>query len=135
MTELAMANLAEFLEAEQKKLGYRELEEKAKVSRGALEKIIKGYNKQLPEIETLQRIAEAYDLKLWEVVEMAGVNLDLPQTPSERARRLAALIESRPILLPFVERLLDMSLTDPDFVSGMLVSMEVTLAQRGKDAR
>ena len=80
----SMEDLADFLRREVERTSYRDVELKTKVSRGALENIIRKTNKDLPTIETLTRIAKAYDRKLWEVVQSV-VDLELPQSPTERA--------------------------------------------------
>ena len=116
-------NLAEFLDAEVKKSSYRDVETKTGVSRGALENIINKTNKDLPTIETLTRIAQAYDRKLWEVVQMV-VELELPQTPTERGERMAAIVDRQPALAGLVDRLQALYDSKPDFVDGMILAIE-----------
>lgn len=90
-----MTALRDFLAKEVERLTYRGLSDKTGISRGALESLIKpkkGESVDYPKIETLIRISKAYDKPLWEVMQMAEVNLDLPQTASEAAARLAQLI-------------------------------------------
>lgn len=91
----SMEDLADFLRREVERTSYRDVELKTKVSRGALENIIRKTNKDLPTIETLTRIAKAYDRKLWEVVQSV-VDLELPQSPTERGQRMAAIVDRQP---------------------------------------
>lgn len=123
-------DLAAFLEAEVKRTSYRDVESKTGVSRGALENLIKKTNTDFPTIETLARIATAYDRKLWEVVQMV-VDLDLPQSSTERGQRMAAIVERQPALAGLVDRLQDLYDKNPDFVNGMILAIE---AIQEKDA-
>lgn len=121
--------LRKFLKKElEKPGGYRRLAEFTKVSKGALEDIVKGQGKRYPQIETLERIAEAYGKPLWEVQRMAGVNLGLPQTATESAQRLDQLVQQVPELRAHVEWLKTMWNSDPDYVKGMIIGMEARLA-------
>lgn len=127
-TAISMPDLADFLAAKLARSNYRKLEAETGVSHGTLEHIIKRKGKDLPQIETLRSIADAYKKPLWEVVQMV-VDLKLPQTPTERSRRFEALIGQLPMLQDLVEDLQDMHQTDPDFVDGMLLGLEGTIAQ------
>lgn len=116
-------DLAEFLRAEVERTSYREVEGKTGVSRGSLENLIKRQNTDLPTIETLVRIANAYKRPLWEVVQMT-VDLELPQSPTERGQRMAAIVERQPALAGLVDRLQDLYDKNPDFVNGMMLAIE-----------
>lgn len=116
-------DLATFLDREVKRTSYRDVEQRTGVSRGALENIINKTNKDLPTIETLTRIAQAYDRKLWEVVQMV-VELELPQTPTERGQRMAAIVDRQPALAGLVDRLQALYDSKPDFVDGMILAIE-----------
>lgn len=123
-------DLAGFLQAEVDRTSYRDVEAKTGVSRGSLEKIINHRNTDLPELKTLQRIAAAYEKPLWEVVQMAGVDLDLPRSSGERSQRLEVLMMQVPRLEQLIVRLQALRDTDPEFVDGMIVALEATLNQR-----
>lgn len=133
VVELAagVMDLAEFLAAEVDKTSYRIVECKTGISRGSLENLIKRQNKRLPEIETLQKIAENYNLYLWQVVEMAGVSLNLPQSDDERTRRLASIAQKQRSMQLLVDRLLEVVPSHPEFVDGMLGYLEYELAKLG----
>lgn len=125
-----MSDLADFLAEKLESSSYRDLEAKTGVSKGALENIIKRQITRLPELETLQRIAAAYEKPLWEVVQMAGADLELPQTATERSQRLEMLVSQVPRLEQLVIRLQALRDTDPDFVDGMILGLEASLNQR-----
>jgi len=126
-TNGAMSDLAEFLTHELEQMSYRELEIKTGVSRGALEAIVKREGRKFPQLETLTRIARAYDKPLWEVVQMAGADLDLPMNDTNRARRLAQLVDRHPQFEALAKRLLAKIDTNPDFVDGMITGIEAAL--------
>lgn len=120
-------DLADFLAAKLAQSNYRDMETLTKVSRGSLESLIKRQNTGLPEIETLTRIAQAYKKPLWEVMHMAGVDLDLPKTPTETAQRLDALASQVPELGGIVKRLKEEYDRRPDYVKGILIGLEASL--------
>lgn len=124
-------DLAEFLAVKLAQSNYRDMEAITKVSRGSLESIIKRQYTGLPEIETLTRIAKAYTLPLWEVMRMAGVDLDLPQSADEASQRLAALAARVPGLGGVVKRLNEQYDKRPDYVKGIVIALEASL---GDDA-
>jgi transcriptional regulator with XRE-family HTH domain len=124
-------DLAEFLAVQLRTKSYRELETDLQVSRGSLEKIVRRQNKNLPRIETLERIALYYGKELWEVMQMAGVRLGLPQSNIERAKRLDQLVTRKPALNGLIERLYNRIDTDPGYVDGMIVGLEASLSQHG----
>lgn len=122
-----MTALRDFLAREVKTLGYRGLSEKTGISRGALESLIKprrGESVDYPKIETLIRISKAYHKPLWEVMQMAEVDLDLPQTAEDVGRRLAQLIVQVPRLAELFDRIMARWDTDPEFVKGFVVGLE-----------
>lgn len=120
-------NLAEFLADKLKHASYRELAKKIGVSRGAIEGIVSGRQKEFPQLGTLNRIAQAYGKPLWEVVEMAGAPLDLPQNDTNRARRLAQLVNRQPKFESVAKRLLEKVDTNPDFVDGIIAGIEAAM--------
>lgn len=117
-------DLADFLAEKLKKHSYRELEDEIKVSRGSLENIVKRQNTDFPKIETLTRIALYYKKPLWEVMQMANVDLGLPKDDAERLKRLAQLIEQHPKLEGALERAYEKVNTDPGFVDGVIMGIE-----------
>ena len=120
-------DLADFLAAKLAQSNYRDMEVLTGVSRGSLESLIKRQNAGLPEIETLTRIAHAYGKPLWEVMQLAGVNLQLPQTSTETAQRLDALGAQVPGLSGIIKKLKDEYDTRPDYVKGVLIGLEAAL--------
>lgn len=120
-------DLADFLADKLKNSNYRDLAAVTKVSRGSLEHIIKRQNSELPKIETLTRIAITYGMELYQVMQMAGVNLGLPQNDTERAKRLAQLVARKPALERIVEQLSEKIDTEPGFVDGMILALEAGL--------
>lgn len=120
-TEYAMSDLAEFLGRELKNSSYRDLEEKTKVSRGSLENIIGQQNTDFPKLETLNKLAKAYRLPLWRIIEMAGIELGLPGTPDDLARRLTSLGDRIPEIQPIVGFLLKLH---PDDMRGVVAYLE-----------
>lgn len=122
-------DLADFLADKLKHISYRELQKKTGVSRGALEAIVRRESTDFPKLGTLTRIAKAYGKPLWEVVEMAGANLDLPQNDTNRARRLAQLVVRQPKLESVARRLLAKMETNPDYVDGIIAGVEAALGE------
>lgn len=126
-TEGTTMDLADFLAAKLAASNYRDLEKETGVSRGSLEAIIKRETKNLPEIKTLGKISRAYQLPLWEVMRLAGVDLDLPKDATDLSQRLAALVEREPAVSRLVERLIRRFDKDPDHVKGILIGLEAAL--------
>lgn len=126
-----MDDLAAFLNRERKRLTYRGLQGKTGVSRGALEAIIKRTSKKLPELETLQRIADAYDYSLDYVLEMAGANTTPPKSPSELARRLALIVAREPAWAPLLYHLQS---TNPRLAGSVVVYLEALGSQQDPPA-
>jgi transcriptional regulator with XRE-family HTH domain len=120
-------DLADFLKAKVDETSLRDVAGKTEVSKTAIDNIIKRRTGDFPEIGTLERIAKAYSMELWEVMIMAGVKLGLPENDTERSRRLAALVARRPALEHLVERLYAKMDTNPGFVDGMIMGIETTL--------
>lgn len=121
VTEAVMTALADFLTRELENSSYRQLEAKTKVSRGALENLISEENKDFPKLETLEKIATAYNLPLWRVIEMAGINLGIPATSENTARQLTSLASRLPEIEPIVEFLLKLH---PDDLRGVVAYLE-----------
>lgn len=123
-------DLADFLQAEINRTSLRDVAAHTKVAKTTIDSITKRRLKALPEIGTLARIAEAYRKPLWEVMQMAGVDLGLPQSDDERYRRLAALATRKPALEHLIERLYDKMDTNPGYVDGMIIGLEASLNER-----
>ncbi len=124
-----ISELARFLEGEQKRRVYRDLEAMTGVPRPTLSKIINNQLKGLPELETLAKVATAFNMPLWRVVEMAGIDAGIAQTPSAQGKRLAALVEAHPdVMSDIVDGLLDL---DPSDLRGVLAYVELVLRQKG----
>lgn len=120
-----MQDLADFLQREVDQTSYRAVEEKTGVSRGALEKIIKRQNNRLPELETLQKIATGFQTPLWRILEIAGMDLNLPVTTSERRSRLLAFAEQMPEFSRLLDALLEQAEAGAsELVHGVLIYME-----------
>lgn len=107
-----MSDLSDFLRRELKQSSYRDLESKTGVSRGSLENLIGRQNKEFPKLETLEKIATAYRMPLWRVIEMAGIDLGLPQAPNDLAQRLTSLASRMPEIDPIVGFLLKLQPAD-----------------------
>lgn len=129
-TDLDMSELSKFLKKELDASSYRELAHKTNVSRGALENIINGTNTKLPELETLEKIATAYSLTLWQVIERAGVDLGLPKSVDETVSRLTDLARRIPEIEPIVVYLLKLY---PEDLRGVVAYLEALDRQRNRD--
>ncbi len=120
-------DLSEFIEDKVKRSSYRAVAKKTSVSRGALEAIVNRENEEFPKIGTLARIAEAYDKPLWDVVEMAGADLGLPQNDTSRARRLAQLVARHPQFEAVAKKLIDKIDSNPEYVDGVIAAIAASL--------
>lgn len=84
-------NLQELLSQELERSSLRELEAKTGVSHAALQRIVKGQLKSLPDFDTLNKIAKALSFPLWRILEMAGADLELEHGLDVYTRRLGSL--------------------------------------------
>ncbi len=86
-----MIDLSDFLKAayDKPKMSYRKLAEYIGISKTTVEKIVKRRLKKMPELETLEKIAKAYDLTTPAVVEMAGAMMGDTEKYTQIARELA----------------------------------------------
>lgn len=100
-----MTELGRFLERERQNSSYRTMEERIGVSRGALESLIKR-DDYIPEIKTFQAIADYYNLPLWKIMDMAGIDIGMPDDPQVRTAQLMDLARRRPELQPVLDQLL-----------------------------
>lgn len=87
-------NLSDFLQAEidKPKSSIRKVAKKIGIGTTTVTNIAKGKRKRAPDVDTLQKIADAYDLTLATVVEMAGAMMG----DKERYEKLAREIEVHP---------------------------------------
>lgn len=115
-------DLARFL-AEQGKT-YRELEELTGIPDSTISKIINGKLKGLPELETLVKISVAFNLPLWRVVEMTGLDSGVSIAPDDQAKRVAALVKTYPVMNQIVDRLTKLHQSD---LRGVLAYLEAIL--------
>ncbi len=84
--------LAAFLTRALERTSSHELATATGLAHTTIQRMARGDLKMLPEIETLQRIATAFQLPLYRVMEMAGVDLGLPDDAAgAEVRRIAAL--------------------------------------------
>lgn len=120
-------DLASFLAEQVKQSSLRQVAEKTGISKSTVDHIIRRVNRNLPELETLNRIADAYDIALWRVIEMAGVDLGLPSGTTDLANRLVALASDRPEIEPIVQYLLRLL---PDDLRGVVAYLEALDRQR-----
>lgn len=129
-TEHAMSELARKLAEELKTKSYRDLEGEAHVSRGAIEKIVKGRNEDYPKLETLDKLATYWKLPLWRVIEMAGIGLGLPRSVDELGQQLMSLARRLPEIEPIVHYLLRLY---PEDLRGVVAYLESVDRQRNRD--
>ncbi len=129
-TIVAETELARLLAREVEREGLRALARKWDLASTTLDRLARGEHRNLPEIETLQKIAIGVGLPLFRIVEMSGVNLNLPQTADERARRLAAVAQTSAPMADLVDRLLQATADDTNFVDGVLSYVEFQIARR-----
>jgi transcriptional regulator with XRE-family HTH domain len=115
-----MKELIQFLTEQVNTSSLRDVEAKTGISYAAIQRIIKGNFKNKPEIETLEKLAQAYQLPLWRVLEMAGVALDLPDDAHALTRRFASLIQADPAFRHLVELLVSANLDTRTEISAYL---------------
>lgn len=77
---------------QQKGLTLRDLEERTGISKSTLADLEKG-KKRVPELDTLVAISAEIGIPLWQIIEMAGYNLELPPTTAAIVQRLASFGE------------------------------------------
>lgn len=106
---------------------YREAAEYFGISHGSVGNIL---NRKPLELDTLTTVAKRLGRPLWEVMQLSGIDLGLPKTATERAQRLAALLEREPELYRTIERLQALNEEDPDYVAGMIMGLEASITAR-----
>lgn len=96
-----LMTLAEFLKREEDAMGLVALAEKIGIAHTSLRKLTNGDYKR--DIETFIRVADAYKMPLWKVMEMAGYDLGLSE--DRTAVQVASLVRAIPEYAPVLERL------------------------------
>lgn len=100
-------NLAQLLRRELQTTSLRDLHINTGLSQSLLRSLARGRTQEPPELQTLQKLATAFRLPLWCVLEMAGIELDQPCNQSAFAFYVAEQIEEQPLLGQLCERLLN----------------------------
>lgn len=128
MTNSRLSELAAFVarQMEQRGWGLRAAERETGVSKTALKNILDNAD-VVPEMDTLVKLANAFGVPLWRIVEMCGFDLGLPTTPTDRAQRLAALVAAMPEYQPIVDQLLTLT---PEDLEGVLLYLEAIRLRR-----
>lgn len=124
------SELARKLNEELKTQSYRDLEGKTGVSRGAIEGIVREELKEYPKLETLDKLATYWQLPLWRVIQMAGIDLGYPQTIDELSTQLTGLAQRIPEIEPIVGYLLKLY---PDDLRGVMAYLEALDRQYARD--
>jgi transcriptional regulator with XRE-family HTH domain len=119
-----MYDLADFLTEKLGQSSYRDLEAKLKVSRGALENIIKRTNKQPPRLTTVKKIADYYKEPFWRIALLAGVDIGLEHSMEEEVKLLISLVERNPEYHPLVSRLLRLRPGDLRVINATLKALD-----------
>jgi transcriptional regulator with XRE-family HTH domain len=109
-------------------LTLREVEELAGISRSSVSDILNNPNR-VPKLDTFMRVADLLGLPLYRVIEMAGFNLGLSETPADVARRLAVLMERSPEYRPLAVMLTQLQSDD---LEGVLAYLEMVLLRRSR---
>lgn len=125
-----MSQLADMLNHQMKTRGWskRKLEEETGVTRASIDHILDNES-AVPRIETLERLGKAFDLPLWRMFELCNVDLQLPKTATERAERLAAVMDAMPQFQPIIDQLMGI---DPESLDGILGYLEYSRIRAGR---
>jgi transcriptional regulator with XRE-family HTH domain len=125
-----MSKLAEYLQAQlrQRNWTLRIAEEQTQMSRETLSRIMRG-DERAPRLDTLQQVAEGFDLPLWRVIELAGYDIGIQSSPATQAARLEVISRAMPHLAPLLDRLLEAS---PDDLDAILVYLEALQMRRAR---
>lgn len=104
-----MSQLADWLQRQMENNSWskRRLSEETGVSRAALDNIID--DGATPLFATMAKLAKAFNVPLWHIVDMCGEDLGLPKEGTARARQLDALIQAMPQYEPVISHLLQAS--------------------------
>lgn len=104
-------DLADYLADKADQTSFRDVADKVGLGKTTIENIAKRKNANLPELETLIKISRAYGIELYRVIEMLGVDLQLPRDPKSQSLRLAVTLEHMPMLRSIVEKIVTLSET------------------------
>ena len=123
-----MSELATYLKNQMRDNNWtwRVAEEVTGVSKSELANIIENPD-VIPGLETLAKLARAFKLPLWRVVEMAGFDLELSHGDLSQAQCLVGLMDAMPQYRSVVDHLA--RIQDSDDIEGILVYLE-TLQRR-----
>jgi transcriptional regulator with XRE-family HTH domain len=102
-----MQDLARLLKTymDEQHLTLRDMEQRSGVSRSLLHSLIHGRETE-PKLATLKGIAQAVEVPLWRVIELAGVDLELPQELSYDAERLSLMVNKSQLLQRLLPQML-----------------------------
>jgi len=130
-TDRAMSEseLKRRLAKELETLSYRDLEAKTGVSRGSLEGIVREQITEFPKLETLDKLATYWKKPLWQVIEMAGIDLGLAKSVSDTIDQLNSLARRMPEIEPIVVYLLKLY---PEDLRGVVAYLEALDRQRNR---
>lgn len=120
-------NLAQLLRRELQTTSLHDLHTKTGIAPSLLRSLARGRAQQPPDIPTLQRLAKAFQLPLWCVLEMAGIELEQPFTQSAFACYVAEQIEEQPLLRQLYERLIT---ADDEELAALLAYLSRRLSQQ-----
>lgn len=99
--------LGEWLEHERQAQGWTKVDmaNHIKIGRTTYDNLVAGGE---PEFGTIARIARAFNLPAWRVLQIAGMDLGLPQEPIDQAGRLAQALTQFPQLRHLGHLILDL---------------------------
>jgi transcriptional regulator with XRE-family HTH domain len=100
-----MQSLADFLAEQLKFTSSRELAALTGVTHTTIQRMARAPLQNTPSIDTLQRLAKAFNLPMWHILEMAGVNLELPATFETDLQKVMSLAEKQASLGDIVRQL------------------------------
>jgi transcriptional regulator with XRE-family HTH domain len=130
-TERATVTLADLLAREMEKRNWslRDAEAHTGVSRNAIDNILKNAE-TVPNLETLHRLAVAFQVPLWRIVELAGFASGVVpngDTPQGRIHRVMKLSQAMPQLAELLDLALELP---PSDVEGVLAYLEALKRRR-----
>jgi transcriptional regulator with XRE-family HTH domain len=128
-----MPALANFLKTymDERRLSLRDMELRSGLSKALLSNLINGKDVE-PRLSTLEGISKAVELPMWRVLELAGVNLALPESASYEGERLATLASRSETLQKLLERL---EHVDGSMLTTVLNYLEAPAAIKLQDVR
>lgn len=114
-----------------KDLSLRSAEVETGVSKTALAHILEKPD-VMPGLATLQKLADAFGLPLWRVIEMMGYDLGLKPTLKNDWERITSLTTAVPWLAPIAKTLLTL---DPNDLEGVLAYLEFLASRKAQAAQ